>query len=248
MIEVRKNNKSIQVYIIALFLTISLCIIMFLMYKYYVEGEKNLPFNITKQIVISSASTENFERNEDVYEADIIQKNDIFIGIEKNPNYKKEDAIKEVLFNNFKVLEPGKIGKVETYRTSEDETFKYIEKYLAIDEIKYVGAKDTNLKEEQMTIGNQGGLLEISIILNDLGRFTYTENENIESDGRLLKKLNLKTEDIKTKISFDVVIKLVSGNIFKTTITLDLPISDIANEGVSTVENTNLDKLVFKRI
>ena len=42
MIEVKRNNRGIHVYIISLFLTISLSIIVFLMYKYHVEGEKKI--------------------------------------------------------------------------------------------------------------------------------------------------------------------------------------------------------------
>lgn len=250
MINLKRKNRIIHIYIISAILIIALSTVFFIMYKYNIEGERNLPFNITKLIVISSAETENFEKQESIYQADVIQKNDIYIAIEKNQNYKKTDAIKEITFNNFKILEQSKIGKLNFYRTTTEgtKTFEYTENYLINNEIKYIGGKETNLQEEQMTIANQGGLLKISATIEDLGKLTYTENENITSDGRLLNKLNLKSEDIKTKISFDVIMKLSSGNTFKTTITLDLPTGDIVNEGVSTTENNNLEKLVFKRI
>ncbi len=250
MINLKRKNRIIHIYIISAILIIALSTVFFIMYKYNIEGERNLPFNITKLIVISSAETENFEKQESIYQADVIQKNDIYIAIEKNQNYKKTDAIKEITFNNFKILEQSKIGKLNFYRTTTEgtKTFEYTENYLINNEIKYIGGKETNLQEEQMTIANQGGLLKISATIEDLGKLTYTENENITSDGRLLNKLNLKSEDIKTKISFDVIMKLSSGNTFKTTITLDLPTGDIVNEGVSTTENNNLEKLVFKRV
>ncbi len=250
MINLKRKNRIIHIYIISAILIIALSTVFFIMYKYNIEGERNLPFNITKLIVISSAETENFEKQESIYQADVIQKNDIYIAIEKNQNYKKTDAIKEITFNNFKILEQSKIGKLNFYRTTAEgtKTFEYTENYLINNEIKYIGGKETNLQEEQMTIANQGGLIKISATIEDLGKLTYTENENITSDGRLLNKLNLKSEDIKTKISFDVIMKLSSGNTFKTTITLDLPTGDIVNEGVSTTENNNLEKLVFKRV
>lgn len=250
MINLKRKNRIIHIYIISAILIIALSTVFFIMYKYNIEGERNLPFNITKLIVISSAETENFEKQESIYQADVIQKNDIYIAIEKNQNYKKTDAIKEITFNNFKILEQSKIGKLNFYRTTTEgtKTFEYTENYLINNEIKYIGGKETNLQEEQMTIANQGGLLKISATIEDLGKLIYTENENITSDGRLLNKLNLKSEDIKTKISFDVIMKLSSGNTFKTTITLDLPTGDIVNEGVSTTENNNLEKLVFKRV
>lgn len=43
-------------------------------------------------------------------------------------------------------------------------------------------------------------------------------------------------------------IELTSGKTFETTIGLDLPSGDIINEGVCTQDNTDLDKLVFKRV
>lgn len=96
MIELKTRNRGIHLYMITLFLILAISVILFIMYKYHVEGEQKLPFNITKLIIISSAETENFERNENIYQADVIQKNDIYIAIEKNQEYKKEDAIKEI--------------------------------------------------------------------------------------------------------------------------------------------------------
>lgn len=245
----KRKNRVIHIYIISVILVIALSTVFFIMYKYNVEGEKNLPFNITKLMIISSAETKNFEKQENNYQADVIQKNDIYIAIEKNENYKKTDTIKEIIFKNFEIIEQAKTGKINIYRTSEGtNTFEYIEKYLINNEVIFTGGKETNLNQEQMTIGNQGGLLKISITLEDLGKLIYTENENIESNGKLLNKLNLKNEDIQTKLSFDVIIKLNSENTFKTNIILDLPVGDIVNEGVCTSENNNLEKLVFKRI
>lgn len=98
-----------------------------------------------------------------------------------------------------------------------------------------------------MTIANQGGILELSVILNDLGKVTYLENDNVITDGSLLNRLQITNEDVKVKVSFDMMIELSGGNTFKTTIILDLPVGDIATEGVSTCE-LDLTKLVFKRI
>ena len=98
-----------------------------------------------------------------------------------------------------------------------------------------------------MTISNQGGLLELSAIINDLGKITYLENDNVITDGSLLNRLQLTNEDVKVKVSFDMTIELSGGNTFKTTIVLNLPVGDIVTEGVSTYE-VDLSKLVFKRV
>lgn len=249
MMDLQGKNKIIRNCLILLFLTLLLSVVLFIMYKYGVEGEKNMPFYITKLITVSSAETQDLELNENLYQANIIQNNDIFIAIEKNKNYSKQDAIKSIIFNNFKILKHGAVGKVKIYRTSEEEKkFIYSENYEIKDSIEYIGDLNTNLKMENMTIANQGGLLEFSIILDDLGKLTYEENENISSDGRLLNKLNLTEEDIKTIISFDMIINLSSGRTFKTTIKLELPCGNIVDDGVSTTEELDFNKLVYKRI
>ena len=102
MIDTKKRNK--QKYIILFFLILVFCTTFFIMYKYHVEGEKNIPFNITKLVVVSSAKTEDIEINENTFEANVIQKNDIYLAIEKNKNYSKEDAIKKITFNKFKLI------------------------------------------------------------------------------------------------------------------------------------------------
>ena len=246
MIDTKKRNK--QKYIILFFLILVFCTTFFIMYKYHIEGEKNIAFNITKLVVVSSAKTEDIEINEKTLEANVIQKNDIYLAIEKNKNYSKEDAIKKITFNNFKVIESGEKGTVKFYRTSlGDNSFEYIENYEIKDNLEYKGSKETNLKLENMTISNQGGLIKLSAIINDLGKISYSENDNIITDGSLLNKLQLTSNDVKCEISFDMVMELTGGNTFKTTIVLELPAGDIITEGVSTNE-IDISKLVFKRI
>lgn len=249
MLDYYNKNKSIKKYIVVLVLTLALSIVFFIIYKYHVEGEKNLPFNLTKLMVVSSAETEELEFNENLYQANIIQKNDVFLAIEKNKNYKKQDAIKKITLNNFNIIEKGTKGTLKIYRPSmEEKTFIYKEEYQINDAMELTGDLNTNLKMEKMSIANQGGLFEFSMVLGDLGKITYGENENITSDGTLLKRLDLSMQDIKTSVLFDMIIELSSGKAYKTTIKLDLPVGNISEEGVSTIENIDLNKLVFKRI
>lgn len=246
MIETQKRSQ--KKYIILFFLIIIFSTTFFIMYKYHVEGEKNLPFNITKLVVVSSAKTEDLELNENTYHANVIQKNDIYIAIEKNKDYEKQEAIRKITFNNFNVIESGKKGTISFYRTSQgDKKFEYNPDYKIQENVVYIGAKETNLNIENMTISNQGGLIELSCVINDLGKINYSENDNIITDGSLLNRLELTNEDIKCKVAFDMIIELVGGNTFKTTMYLDLPSGDITAEGVSTNE-FELSELVFKRV
>ena len=80
---------------------------------------------------------------------------------------------------------------------------------------------------------------KIKIISNDDEEINHSE---------LLKKLNINNEDLKLKASFDIYITLNSGKTYKSNIELELPINDVVNDGTQSMEYTNLENIVFKRI
>lgn len=248
MFKDRQRKRMMHLYIIRLILAIALCTVAFIIYKYHVEGETNLPFNVSKLVVVSTAQTDEIILDEEKYKASVLQKNDIYLIIEKNENYKKEDIIKKITLNNFTINKYTDVGTIKIYRPSmsEEKTYEYIEEY-TIDNIEYIGAKETNTKEEILQIANQGGIINFGITLEDLGNIVYEENENIVSDGTLVNRLGLMLQNIEFEISFDIIMELDSGNTFKTTMTLELPQEGLLQEGVSTIEDTDLN-LVFKRI
>ena len=238
-------DRYFLIWVVILIIIIS----FFVMYKYYVKGETNMPFKVSKIYIVSSAQTENIELEENKqYVADIIQKNDIYISIEKNNKYKKDEIIKQIKFDNFKIIEDSDKGSLTIYRPSKKEgkTYEYIEEY-EVSNIEYIGTQKTDIKSEELTIANQGGIIQFSICLKDLGSISYSENENVQLDGMLLKNLKLKTEDISKKISFDMEIELESGVIFYTNMEITIPTGDIAEEGISNYTNENMNNLVFKR-
>ena len=61
MFEIKNKDKIIKKCIWGLFLVLALSVVLFIILKYQVEGEKNIPFTITKLITISSAKTDNLE-------------------------------------------------------------------------------------------------------------------------------------------------------------------------------------------
>lgn len=248
MFKDRQRKRMMHLYIIRLILAIALCTVAFIIYKYHVEGETNLPFNVSKLVVVSTAQTDEIILDEEKYKASVLQKNDIYLIIEKNENYKKEDIIKKITLNNFTINKYTDVGTIKIYRPSmsEEKIYEYIEEY-TIDNIEYIGAKETNTKEEILQIANQGGIINFGITLEDLGNIVYEENENIVSDGTLVNRLGLMLQNIEFEISFDIIMELDSGNTFKTTMTLELPQEGLLQEGVSTIEDTDLN-LVFKRI
>ena len=59
---------------------------------------------------------------------------------------------------------------------------------------------------------------------------------------------NVSDKNLKNyKITFDLIIEIESNHKFKANITLDLPTGNILQDGVGTLEDTELEKVVFKR-
>lgn len=246
MLNYQDKKLNIIAYLSILAIIIILIVVFFIMYKYQVEGEAVPPFKITKLVGISTAKTKNLMLSEGVYTADVLQSNDIKIAIEKNPEYKKEAIIRNIIINNIQIDAKQTKGNIEIYRPSKGtKNYEYIKQYKIDKQIIYEGAQETYTKGETLQISNQGGVIDFSIIVNDLGTITYNENEAIKVDGTLLKQEG--NEKISFEVKFDLIIELENDIKLKTKITLDLPTGDILENGVETLEQTNL-KTVFKRI
>lgn len=252
MFQNKINKQGVKFYLFILTICIIAIIVATLMLKYYEEGESNLPFNISEILIISTADTEDIKINDDVYTAEVLQKNDIYITIQKNENYKKEDSIEKITLSNFKIEKQSlDFGVINLYRTSknENENFNYSDEYIFQNEISFIGAKNTNLKQDDLQIANQGGTICFSIANKNLGEIEYVKEENLKIDGLLLKEIGIYSENIQNiqaSIEFDAYIELQSGKKFKTTISFLLPASNILEEGISSVK-IDTEKLVFKR-
>ena len=239
------KKRIIHTYVVIVIVIMIMLIAGLLMFKYHVEGETNLPFVLKKINIISTAESDLNQDEEGVWHAGILQKNDIFFTIEKNDNYKKEELIKKVSFENFQVTKTNENMAVEIYKpTISASTYNYSDEY-KVERLDYQGGQSTNT--EILQINNQGGLIGFSITSGNLGEYIFSENEKLPSDGRLLAKAGIKSEDIDFKVSFDLIIETESDHKFKANITLDLPTGNILEEGVGSLEDTQLENVVFKR-
>ena len=276
-------NREKRKKIIELSFSISIIIIiiataLFMTIKYQVEGEKNMPYNLSKIIVISSAVTSdirdeeietkneitenNSEENTStennteqpapipeenyIWNEKVIQTNDVYIYLSKNENYKEEESIKNVKIENIQILKKANIGKIQIYmpNSKDDELYKYINEYLVGASLTYTGGAIDNKKT--LEICNKGGAVCLSFANVDLGRYKSNEDEQIEQGAYILEKMNLKNEDLKFKISFDLIID-VGNKAYKGTVILDLPIDGVVGKKETHIEITDFNKVVFKR-
>lgn len=229
----------------AIVIVLIIAVVALLILKYDVEGEKNMPFKLSSIIVASTAEGIQKENEEYKWDAEIYQNNDIYINIEKNKNYKETEIIKSITIDNIQINKEPQVGKIFLYRAKAEENnlFSNNDDFLIKDSIEYMGDINSDLKN--LKISNQGGTIILRIV-NKTGKQYLSNEDEFSHDGRLLNKVNVNLADIKTTVSFDLIIKLESDITFKTNIKLELPVGDITQEGSASLENSGKD-IVFKR-
>jgi hypothetical protein len=239
------EKKSFHVAMVIIIVVAILFVLGIVVLKYYVEGETNMPFNLTKIILISSSEGNDKDAGENKWAFDINQNNDIYIYIEKNKNYTKQEVIKSIAIENIKVQKEKELGTINFYRPNtleEGSTFKNAEENL-INELEYKGALETNLKN--LEISNQGGLIVFRYANDNVAEYISDEEEINHNE--LLKKANVTEEDLKATLTFDLIIKLESGKEYKANVELDMPVQGIVENGTSSQEITDLKNIIFKR-
>ena len=231
------------------FLIVIITIVIAIIAKYNVEGEKTLPYSLNKILIISRIDTTNNEDPNNLWNINLNENNNIFIYINKNKE--TNETIKEVKLENFKIINNPSKGDIKIYRPTGDLNNNNLYEHSTQDylnsNIIYTGASVDTLKN--LEIGNTGGMLGFRISLENLGNYVSNNyEEEIVYDGNLVTKAGLTMEDIKFSISFDLLITLNNDITFKGNINLDLPNEDILTNSESYLEITNFDNIIFKRI
>lgn len=240
-----KNNKYFNKIVIIIFLFILLLVASFFMLRYQVEGEKDLPFILSKIIVISSAEGNDLETTDSKWSFSLSQNNDIYISINKNDENKRSETIKNIKIENIQINKKQSVGNIKNYKPAEEGLFKKDDNYIISDVLEYTGSTESNINE--LKIGNQGGTILFRSANTDI--ITYNSNDDeILHDGTLLGKAGITEEQLKYSMKFDLIIETNRGIKYKGTINLDLPEGNILTDGRASVEKTNFDDVVFKRI
>lgn len=240
-IEVLKKSLFIAFILVAVTVVISVVI------KYNVEGEKELPYKIEKiQITSHIDANDNENKSDNIWDVNLKEDNNVFIFITKR-NENVEETIKEVKLSNFKITEKSKVGDVKIYRPTGDlgnNLYTQSEQDYLNSEITYLGDKVDTLKN--LEIRNEGGMIGFRASLEDLGNFT--SNDGVVYDGGLLSKIGLTNDDVKFGMTFDLTIVLDNNVKFTGTIKLNFPSGDIIKETEPLLELTDFKDVVFKRI
>ena len=240
------NKKAFHISMLIVIVAIILFVLGIIVLQYNIEGETNMPFVLNKIAIISSVEGTDKEAGENRWAFDISQNNDINLYIEKNKNYDKQEAIKSILIDNIEIQRNSEKGKINFYRPNTTESgvyFKNVEENL-VQTIEYKGAMQTDLKK--LEISNQGGLIMFRVANDKVAE--YFSNEDEINHNELLKKANITVEDLKSKVSMDITIKIESGKEYKANIVLDLPVEGVIENGTSSQEIIDTSNIIFKRI
>lgn len=125
----------------------------------------------------------------------------------------------------------------------ENVIFKYKEENI-VQDLVYTTDTQANLKN--LKISNQGGVIAFRCSNNNIAKYKSDEEEINHNE--LLKKANIKNEDIEIKITFNLTIILEDGKKYAATISTKLPSGDVVENGNTSEEITDLKDVVFKRI
>lgn len=251
MIEKIKNITNRKMFHLAMVIVI-IAVILFLsgiiILRYNVEGETNMPFVLNKISVISQVDGEEKEVTDanNHFAFNVFENNDIYVYIEKNENYDKEELIKSVVINNISLETSPQMGITKFYHPEVEEVDTMFKNSAEneTNSIEYIGDIKSDLKN--MKISNQGGIVAFRYGIQDIT--TYETNENEIQHNQLLSKAQINVDSIKSRLKFDLNISLDSGKMFQTTISLDLPIDDVVSSGVTSKEFTDMDNYIFKRV
>ncbi len=246
MEENSKLKKIIQRSVYIFILILILAVIGLIILKYHVEGEQNMPFNLSEILVVSTAEGyQEEESKENKWDVEVYQTNDIYLTLKKNKNYKDTEAIKNIEIKNIKIEEAPEVGNISIYvPSSEEQTYQYKQEKQVESNILYEGDVKSDIKN--LKISNQGGTI-IFRIVNKTGRRYISNADEMKHDGTLLKLVELKKDNFKFKISFDIAIQLESDTSFAGRVTLDLPVGDIAEQGVANIDKSDIQDVIFKR-
>lgn len=228
------------------FLAIALMIVISIMIKYDVEGEKTLPFSISKILLVSTVDGNVVDDPDNIWNIDVIQVNDIYMYIDKE--IEDDQTIKEIKIENFTVNQAPQKGDIKILRPTGElsNLYTYSEQNYLDSSITYKGGAIDDLKS--LEIANNGGVLSFRCALENLGKYVSNENDQVTYDGNLLKNLGISIDELFFNLGFDLIITTSDNISYKGTLNIDMPIKTIIEEGSSNIEITDFSDVVFKRI
>ena len=241
-----KKNNILKKWIFLAVICLLLMMVFSIMIKYDVEGERELPFSISKILLVSTVDGDIVEDTENIWNIGVTQVNDVYMYINKTSD--EDKTIESISLNNFIINKAPQKGNLKMLRPTGELSNLYSsseQDYLS-EGLTYLGGRIDDMKS--LEIGNNGGIIGFRMSVIDLGSYISNENTEIIYDGRLLSNLGVTEEELKFNFSFDIIIETSDRVKYKGTTSLDMPVQGFIEKGSENLEIIDFSNVVFKRI
>lgn len=248
-------NKKVQriKFIIAVIVVILATIFVGIrIHIYNKTGEKNMPFEVSELIIVSTArryegETTPMEDNGSIWNFEVLQNNDMYIEI-KNNNAKDSDKIKNIKISNIEIIQNPNKGSIKVYMPNsvEGARYTYTDEYEVKDSLTYRGSEENSYKD--LYINRNGGKLSMSFTNKELGRYSSGQDTEVTYDGKMLAKMGYTDEDLKFKIAFEITIELEDGKAYNGRIETEVNCEGLVENGTTQIDIKDFSNVVFKRV
>ena len=244
-----KRKETIKLIVAITILALLLLFVGIMMIKYEVEGETNMPYQLSKIVVIGTVEgVETEEKSKEKWNFDIYQNNDVYFYIDQNTNNIKEDElIKSVKISNIQIKNAPQKGTLKTYMPNSEagRIYTYDEQFLVEEKLEYKGSSGSNASN--LEIGSKGGQVLIRFSNSSIGNYTSDKDKEIVHNNTLLKKIKAINEEIKFSITCDFTIETTKAK-YQAEIALELPTGNLDEEENCYLEKTDMKDIIFKRV
>lgn len=263
------NKKTLRIiYFLSILLIIFIFIYLYFIRNIFIKGnfEKEYTkisslndetvFSLNKIVFFSSATVDAKELNNAVWNLNISQYTDIAIYLNNSPNSNSnKNTVKEFYINNISIT-PTEYGTPCLYKKSKTD----FGRSSYSDENKINDNFYFNIESDIANINNSNNSIDKNLssplILGFYNKdvktnFLYSEQQ-IEHNGKILKRASIPMRSIKANVSFDINIINDANEHYICNVGFEIPFendnSSIYEDGYITKEINNLDNYKFLRI
>ena len=248
-------NKKVQriKLIVAVLVVITAAILIGIRIHIYNKiGEKNMPFQVSEIIIVSTArryegeEAEPIEDNGSLWNFQVVQNNDMYIEIKNNA--KETEKIKNIKISNIEITQAPNKGAIKVFMPNsiDGARYTYTDEYEVKDSLTYKGSEENSYKD--LHINRNGGKLSISFANRDLGQYSSGEDTEVTYDGKMLSKMGYTDEDLKFKLAFDITIELEDGKAYIGRIETEVNCEGLVENGTTQIDIKDFSNVVFKRV
>lgn len=242
-----EKKQTIKFVIAITILILILIIVAILMVKYEVEGETNMPFQLSKIIIVGTVEGVENGQSEKKWDFSIYQNNDIHFYIDQNSKKSENQLIKSVKIDNINIITEPEKGNIVTYMPNSEagRLFSYDEQFKFTEKLEFKGASQSS--STNLEIGSKGGTVVFRVSNSNIGNYTSDKDKQIEHNSSLLEKIGVTSEQIKCKVSFDFTIETTKAK-YKSNIEIDLPTGEFGENKNCYLEINDTSDIIFKRV